>query len=86
MVPAISLIGHCTNSHSLNADFAFNNRGVGLVIVSQQLLVYSTFRYLPFERETSAENEIIYFFELAWVMYEDKMIVSVLLLIVRHVV
>ena len=69
MVPAISLIGHCTNSHSLNADFvfdfAFNNRGVGLVIVSQQLLVYSTFRYLPFERETSAENEIIYFFELA---------------------
>lgn len=66
-----SLIGHCTmaNSHSLNADFvfdfAFNNTGVRLVIVSQQLVVYSTFRYLPFETETSAENEIIYFFELA---------------------
>lgn len=85
-----SPIGHCTNSHSLNADFvfdfAFNNTGVRMVIVSQQLVVYSTFRYLPFETETSAENEIIYFFELAWVMYEDEMIESVLLLIARHVV
>lgn len=61
-------------------------RGVRLAIVSQQLVVSSTIRYLPFETETSAEYEIIYFFELAWVMYEGEMIVSVLLLIARHVV
>lgn len=61
-------------------------RGVRLVIVSQQLVVSSTIRYLPFETETSAEYEIIYFFELARVMYEGEMIVSVLLLIARHVV
>ena len=61
-------------------------RGVRLVIVSQQLVVSSTIRYLPFETQTSAEYKIIYFFELAWVMYEGEMIVSVLLLIARHVV
>ena len=60
-------------------------RGVRLVIVSQQLVVSSTIRYLPFETQTSAEYEIIYF-ELVWVMYEGEMIVSVLLLIARHVV